>query len=104
MRWVLPNPRHNKDECEYRVGFVLENPLVPVCSGTKSVLEHAVRVCERAGVRLKEGWPPDVDFGAVLDCYYFHLGAFDYSMTRPEFQVHTRDHLDTKPRTWNVGP
>jgi hypothetical protein len=62
------------------------------------------RVCERAGVRLKEGWPPDVDFGAVLDCYYFHLGAFDYSMTRPEFQVHTRDHLDTKPRTWNVGP
>ena len=94
--WNLPKPRHESLR-GFRIGFVLEDPAVPVSAETKSVLENAIRACERAGARVKEGWPEQFRFPDLVDTYFFHLGAFDYSVSPPERQEITRGHLSTKP-------
>ena len=48
FQWTLPQPRHQKLR-DFRIGYVLEDPAVPVSTETKSVLEAAIRACEKAG-------------------------------------------------------
>ena len=96
LRWSLPEPRrqHLRD---FRIGYVLEDPAVPVCSETKAVLEQALRACEQAGASLQEGWPSQFSFSDLLDTYQFHLGAFDHSMKPPSAQEQARKNMDRIP-------
>jgi amidase len=94
-QWTLPKARHKKLS-EYRVGYLLEDPAVPVSGQTKSVLEAAVRACEKAGATLKQGWPEGFRFPEMLDTYFFLLGAFDFSMMPPERQQEVRSGLETR--------
>src|SRR5262245_12058611 len=55
FQWTLPQARHQKLS-DFRIGFVLEDPAVPVSSETKSVIESTVRACEKAGAFVREGW------------------------------------------------
>lgn len=100
--FTLPPPRHNALR-DFRIGFVLEDPETPVSAETKAVLEAAAKACERAGATLKPGWPSNISFAATLDTYYFHLGAFDFSMQPPPAQEHSRRHMDSRPRTYAQG-
>ena len=54
FQWTLPAPRHRALR-DFRIGYLLDDPAAPVSAETKSVLESAVRACERAGATLKEG-------------------------------------------------
>ena len=54
FQWTLPKTRHRSLR-DYRIGFVLEDPAVPVSAETKSVLQLAIRACAGAGAILKEG-------------------------------------------------
>ena len=92
FRWTLPQRRHDRLK-DYRVGYVLEDPAVPVSEETKSVLESVVRACEKAGAIVKPGWPEGFSFTQMLDTYFFMLGAFDFSVTPPERQQQLRDDL-----------
>jgi amidase len=56
FRWTLPEPRHQR-LCDYRIGYVLSDPVAPVSAETRAVFEQAVRACEKAGAKLVEGWP-----------------------------------------------
>ena len=95
FQWTLPKPRHQRLR-DYRVGYLLEDPAVPVSTETKSVLETAIRACEKAGATIKQGWPDGFQFQELLDTYFFLLGAFDFSVMPPERQQRVRPHFEKR--------
>jgi amidase len=95
FQWALPPPRHQHLR-EYRIGYLLEDPATPVSAETKSVLEAAIRACEKAGASVKPGWPDGFQFQELLDVYFFLLGAFDFSMMPPERQQRVRPHFEKR--------
>jgi amidase len=95
FQWALPKPRHQRLR-DYRIGYLLEDPAVPVSTETKSVLEAAIRACEKAGATVKQGWPDGLQFQEFLDTYFFLLGAFDFSMMPLERQQHVRPHFEKR--------
>ena len=95
FQWTLPKPRHRRLR-DFRVGYVLEDPLVPLSAETKSVLESAIRACQKAGLKVKEGWPEGFQLKELLDVYFFLLGAFDFSVMPPERQQHVRPHFEKR--------
>ncbi|MBZ5608607.1 MAG: amidase [Acidobacteriia bacterium] len=92
FQWTLPAPRHQRLS-DYRVGYLLEDPAVPVSAETKVVLEAAIHACEKAGAKLKAGWPENFQFQEMLDVYLFLLGAFDFSVMPRERQQKLRPRL-----------
>lgn len=96
LSFSLPSARH-KALRDYRIGFVLEEPGVPVSAETKTVLETAIRVCERAGASMREGWPAGFELQPFLDTYLFCLGAYDFSLMTPERQELVRNEMKTWP-------
>jgi amidase len=73
FHWALPPTRHQRLR-DYRIGYVLEDPAVPVSAETKSVLASALRACEKAGATVKQGWPERFQFEELLDTYFFSSG------------------------------
>jgi amidase len=102
FQWTLPAPRHHALR-EFRIGYVLEDPAVPVSADTKSVLESAIRACERAGATVRQGWPEGFRFQELLDTYFFLLGAVVFSLTPPQQQQHARSQLQTRPEQFVKG-
>jgi amidase len=102
LQWALPKTRHNRLG-DYRVGYVMEDPAVPVSAETKLVLEAAIRAGEKAGATVKEGWPEGFRFPELLDTYFFLLGAFDFSMTPPDLQPQARQRLATRSGSMATG-
>ena len=102
FRWTLP-PARRENLRDFRIGFVLEDPIAPVSVETKAVLEQAIKACERAGATIKEGWPARFSFGDLLENYQFHLGAFDHSMVPPNFRDFARARLETRPPRFREG-
>ena len=95
LQWTLPKPRHQQLR-DYRIGYLLEDSAVPVSGETKSLLEAAIRACEKAGATVKQGWPESFQFQEFLDTYFFLLGAFDFSMMPPERQQRVRPHFEKR--------
>jgi amidase len=102
FQWTLPTPRHHALR-DFRIGYVLEDPAVPVSSETKAVLEQAIRACERAGATLIQGWPEDLRLRELIETYLFHLGAIVFSLTPPEDQGRARSQLSTRPEHFVRG-
>jgi amidase len=102
FHWTLPKPRHQRLG-DYRIGYLLEDPLTPVSTETKSVLEAAIRTCEKAGATLKNGWPDGFQFPELLDIYSFMLGAFDFSVMPPERQQRVRPHFEKRSDPMALG-
>jgi len=95
FQWTLPKPRHQRLG-DYRIGYVLEDPLILVSTETKSVLEAVIRACEKAGASVKHGWPEGFQFQEFLETYFFLLGAFDFSVMPPERQQRVRPHFEKR--------
>ncbi|HSD65767.1 MAG TPA: amidase family protein, partial [Vicinamibacteria bacterium] len=74
-RWSLPPARHERFS-DYRLGFVLDDPLCPVSSDVKDVLAGAIEKLRKAGLRLEEGWPPEVKPRPQYETYRYLLSAF----------------------------
>jgi amidase len=87
--WLLPVPRRERLR-GMRIGYVLDDPAMPVSSEIKPVLESVVRVLEKAGARLHPGWPPEFSFRELLFTYLFMLGAFLFSVMPVEEQEKQR--------------
>src|SRR5215470_4330254 len=58
-KWELP-PARGRSLREFRVGYVLNDPIAQPTPEVEAVLEKAIQTLERAGVTLKPGWPPGV--------------------------------------------
>jgi amidase len=101
-QWTLPEARWQSLR-DFRVGYVLEDPAVPVSAETKAVLESAIRAGEKAGATLHAGWPDGFRFQELLDCYHFHLGAFDFSVMPPGRQQGVRPKLEKRTDYYAQG-
>ena len=73
--WGLPPARGRRLE-DYRAGYVLDHPRCPISTEIKDVLAEAVSALRKAGLRLEEGWPADVDAGKQYETFRYLLSAF----------------------------
>jgi amidase len=87
--WKLPTARHNQLR-DFRVGYILEDPMTPVSSEIKPVLEAAIRAVEKAGARLKHGWPEGFSLPEMFSSYFTMLNALNFSLAPPERQQQQR--------------
>jgi amidase len=78
-KWDLPASRRDTLR-GFRVGYVLDDPYCPVTPETKASMEKAIQALEKAGAKLKAGWPADFKLSELQECYSFHLNAFLYSI------------------------
>ncbi len=87
--WRLPAPRHERLR-DFRIGYVLEDPMMRVSSEVKPALESAVRALEKAGARLQPGWPAGFSISELFSHYLAMLFAFLFSVAPPEEQAQQR--------------
>jgi len=92
-KWQLP-PSRRRSLKDFRVGYVLDDPIAPPTPEVKTALERTLGNLERAGVRLKPGWPSGMVPQELLKTYLFNLQAFAYSVAPPEEQEAQRKTLE----------
>jgi len=102
FQWTLPPARYERLS-EYRIQYILEDPLVAVSVETKAVLESAIRACERTGAAVSHGWPEGFRFQEMFETYLFLLGAVDFSVMPPERQKHVRPRLENRTDSMAKG-
>jgi amidase len=101
--WRTPAARRERLR-EFRIGYVLDDPLAPVSSETAAVLESAVRALEKGGAKLVRGWPPAFSLGGMFSTYVFMLSAFTYSTSPAEEQARQRaEFAATKDSPFAAG-
>jgi amidase len=69
-RWALP-PARGSRLSEYRIGFVLDDPLCPVSPDIGDVIAAAVEALRKAGVTMEEGWPSGVVATEQYDTFLY---------------------------------
>jgi amidase len=88
-KWQMPEPRARSLK-EFRVGYVIDDPIAPPTPEVKKVLENVIDTLGRAGAKLKPGWPAGYRPADLLANYRFHLDAFFFSVSPPEEQERLR--------------
>jgi len=78
-RWSMPPARRTRLR-DYRLGYVLDDPLCQVLPEVKEVLSETVDALKKAGVQMEEGWPEGVNPGKQLQTYLYLL----FAILRPE--------------------
>ena len=77
-RWTLP-PARAARLADYRIGYVLDDPLCPVSPEVGDALRGAVEALRKAGATLEEGWPqgmkPDEQYDAYLTLLFATLAG-----------------------------
>lgn len=91
-KWELPSPRAQTIK-EFRVGYLLDDPIAPLTPDCRAVLEGTIESLSRAGARMKPGWPAGFQPSALLDTYLFMLFAFEISMAPPAAQEARRQEF-----------
>jgi amidase len=94
-RWQLPEARAQRLG-DFRVGFVLDDPLAPVTAEVSAVLESVIGELGSAGVQLVPGWPEGCRLDAMLETYGFLLNAFTFSLLPASEQRAQRAELAGK--------
>jgi amidase len=81
-KWELP-PARAANLKDFRVGYVIDDPIAPPTPEVGAVLEKTIDALGRAGTKLKPGWPAGYQAGALLETYCFMLSAFGASLAPP---------------------
>jgi amidase len=68
--WRLPPPRRAK-LAEYRLGYVIDDPLCRISSEVKAPLAKMVEALKEEGIELAEGWPSGVDPKRLFEDYRY---------------------------------
>ena len=93
-KWQMPEPR-GRSLKDFRVGYVIDDPIAPPTPEVKAVLQNVIEVLERSGAKLKSGWPTGYRPADLLANYAFLLQAFLYSVAPPEEQARLRKTFAT---------
>lgn len=96
--WQLPSSRHESLR-DFRVGYVIDDPYCPVTPETKATLDKAVQALEKAGAKLKPGWPEGFKIESLYENYVFHLDAFSLGTAPPAQQEAARKEAATTGET-----
>ncbi|MHA2180119.1 MAG: amidase [Promethearchaeota archaeon] len=70
--WTLP-PSRGTRLSDYRIGYILDDPLCPVISEVKELLFQVINALRNKGAELEEGWPPGVNPSSQYETYRFLL-------------------------------
>jgi amidase len=70
FEWKLPPPRKRRIT-EYRLGYMIDEPLCSVSSEVKKPLEEMLRSLKDAGVALSEDWPSGIDPKRLFEDYRY---------------------------------
>ena len=81
-KWQMPAARHESLR-EFRVGYVIDDPYCRATPETKAALEKAIQAIEKAGAKLKPGWPAGFKIDELYQNYMFHLFAFLFAEMPP---------------------
>lgn len=92
-KWELP-PARGRRLNEFRVGYVLDDPMAPPAPDVRAVLENALENLAQAGAKMKPGWPAGFQPSALLDTYRHMLFAFEISMSPREAQQAQRQKFE----------
>ncbi|HXJ17531.1 MAG TPA: amidase [Candidatus Polarisedimenticolia bacterium] len=92
-KWELPPARREKLK-DFRVGYILDDPIAPPAPDVRVVLEKTLKNLDRLGVKMKPGWPAGFQPSALLDTYRYMLFAFFISMSPPEAQQALRQQFE----------
>jgi amidase len=92
-KWELPPPRCQTLD-EFRVGYVLDDPIAPPAPDVRVLLEKSLENLGRAGARLKHGWPREYQPAALLDTYRYMLFAFFISRSPENVQISLRAEFE----------
>ena len=84
-KWEMPAARHESLR-EFRVGYVLDDTYCPVTAEIKAVMQRTVLSLERAGAKLKPGWPAEFKIEELYQTHMFHLDAFLFTQQPDEVQ------------------
>lgn len=79
-KWELPPPRAESLK-DFRVGYVIDDPVSPPTGEVAAALENAIEAMGRAGAQLKPGWPARLQPREMAGTYLYMLGAFVASVT-----------------------
>jgi amidase len=85
LKWEMPAARATSLK-EFRVGYVIDDPIAPPTPEVREVLEKTIEALGRAGAQMKPGWPQGLNAKGLLDTYLFMLMAFTTSMAPPAQQ------------------
>jgi len=78
-KWELPPPRA-KSLKEFRIGYVIDDPLAPPTEEVTAALQKTIDALGRAGAKLKPGWPSALQPREMTNTYLYMLSAFIASM------------------------
>jgi amidase len=92
-KWELPAPRAQALR-DFRVGYVLDDPIAPPAPEVKPVLEKTIENLRRAGVRLKPGWPKGFAPAPMLEIYRYMLYAIFISRSPDPVKKSLRDEFE----------
>src|SRR5215813_6912863 len=101
-KWELP-PARAKSLREFRVGYVLNDPIASPTPVVEAVLQKAIQGLDRAGATLKPGWPPGVQGSELLDNYRFLLDAYAFSVAPPGEQIALRAVFANSQKPQSTG-
>lgn len=88
-KWEMPPPRARNLK-DFRVGYILDDPIAAPTAEVKTLLENAVEHIRVAGATLKPGWPAGFHPEELLKNYLFLLEAFLFSVAPSEEQARQR--------------
>ncbi len=100
--WTLPPPR-KRELRDFRIGYMLDSPMAPPTSDVRPVLERTISALERAGARLRPGWPPDYNLNDAFNNYTFLLAAFTFSTEGKQAQEDDRKRYQQSPSPFAPG-
>lgn len=101
-KWEMPAPRGRRLK-DFRVGYVIDDPIAPPTPEVKAVLEDAIERLGRAGAKLTPGWPAGFQPAELLANYRFHLDAFFFSTAPPQEQERLRKEFSSSPQGAGSG-
>ncbi|HEV7552508.1 MAG TPA: amidase family protein [Candidatus Angelobacter sp.] len=101
-KWQMPEPRANSLK-DFRVGYVIDDPIAPPTPEVRVVLENVVERLGRAGAKMKPGWPAGLKPAELMANYKFMLEAFFYSTAPPEEQERERKTFANSLAAKNSG-
>ena len=97
-KWDQPAPRASSLK-NFRVGYVIDDPIAPPTPEMKSLLEKTISALDRAGAQLKPGWPAGFQIQNLLETYKVLLFAFFFSVAPPEQQEAQRKAAAADPNS-----
>lgn len=81
--WKLPPARKTR-LADYRLGYVINDPLCPPSSEVAEIIISAVEALGKAGIHLKEGWPSQIKPPVHYDTYRYLLASTFASDLKPD--------------------